>query len=113
VRAAREKARFRLHVVLQLFPRDIVRQVAHINRAAIVVAAAAVAATVAAAAVRRGPRRATLAPPAHRHFAETARRGARASWSVEYTSHDLTSHSQVKRASKQGNKAFRLISLLA
>lgn len=108
MRAAREKARFRLHVVLQLFPRDIVRQVAHINRAAIVVAAAAVAATVAAAAVRRGPRRATLAPPAHRHIAETAPRGL-----FEYTSHDLTSHSQEKRASKQGNKAFRLISLLA
>ena len=99
MRAAREKARFRLHVVLQLFPRDIVRQVAHINRAAIVVTAAAVAATVAAAAVRRGPRRATLAPPAHRHY--VCRDGAtRRSRSVEYTHLSFTSE-ESKQARKQ------------
>jgi len=107
VRAAREKARFRLHVVLQLFPRDIVRQVAHINRAAIVVTAAAVAATVAAAAVRRGPRRATLAPPAHRHYdcRDGATRRSGLSGHLSFTSEES------KQARK--NKAFRLISLLA
>jgi len=99
VRAAREKARFRLHVVLQLFPRDIVRQVAHINRAAIVVTAAAVAATVAAAAVRRGPRRATLAPTAHRHY--VCRDGATRRSGLSSTPHLSFTSAESKQARKQ------------